>query len=431
MAQPLVAPFGQHNRADVPICVIQTTPCHPCVVYYLIDKRGGPGVASHRRGTHRAVDNDGGGPLRRPSGVAGTSLTLAALSLCTVIPTAVASINATTLVHALAAPATVQVAAQAHTTSLLPNQPPQVAVGHPTRGILAAPPAAADTLFTRDLPVAGAPRTLVIDHPQSIGPIIASGPRTRAVLSTEFDDETKERAVQQNLAVMTVIAGLDANSPFVVYTGDAQGSGGPGVPDGGTSLTPPPPTDTDGPVIVLVSDPRGPWSIRVWLETIPLVSALLKSLGRDSGTPRTDSPVETPRTDPDPRGESGTTEPPRGRPIEPNTGTRETETSSDGGSDVESPREEVEPRRVDRETVHDTDVDSSADTPTEREDGGADPDPDSQSGEQVDDSRPGESGDPGSGDPAGGSGSGSDHDSDSSDRSDGDNSGSESADSTA
>ncbi|MGW9265536.1 hypothetical protein [Gordonia terrae] len=389
-------------------------------------------MASHRRGTHRAVDNDGGGPLRRPPGVAGTSLTLAALSLFTVIPTAVASINATTLVHALAAPATVQVAAQQLTTPLGPNPaPPSVVVNTTPHTPAVSLPTDPGAAIARELPVAGAPRIMVIDHPQSIGPIIASGPMTRTVLSTELDDETKERAVQQNLAVMTVIAGLDANSPFVVYTGDPQASGGPGETDGNTSLTPPPPTDTDGPVIVLVSDPRGPWSIRVWLETIPLVSALLKTLGRDSGTPRTDSPVETPRTDPDPRGESGTTEPPRGRPIEPNTGTRETETSSDGGSDVESPREEVEPRRVDRETVHDTDVDSSADTPTEREDGGADPDTDSQSGEQVDDSRPGESGDPGSGDPAGGSGSGSDHDSDSSDRSDGDNSGSESADSTA
>ncbi|OUC81078.1 hypothetical protein [Gordonia lacunae] len=388
-------------------------------------------MASHRRGTHRAVDNDGGGPLRRPSGVAGTSLTLAALSLCTVIPTAVASINATTLVHALAAPATVQVAAQAHTTSLLPNQPPQVAVGHPTRGILAASPAAADTLFTRDLPVAGAPRTLVIDHPQSIGPIIASGPRTRAVLSTEFDDETKERAVQQNLAVMTVIAGLDANSPFVVYTGDAQGSGGPGVPDGGTSLTPPPPTDTDGPVIVLVSDPRGPWSIRAWLETIPLVSALLKSLGRGSVPPRTERPVETPRTDPDTRGEPDAAEPPRGRPIEPNTETRDIETRSDAGTDAEPPRDSGEPRRVDRETRPDTDVDGGTDTPTEREDS-ANPGDNPHAGEQVDDNRPEQPGSPGSVDPAEGGDPGSgDADSESSDRSGDDSSGSESAESTA
>ncbi len=386
-------------------------------------------MASHRRGTHRAVDNDGVGRLRRPSGFAGTSLTLAALSLCTVIPTAVASINTTTLVHAFAVPATVQVSTQSPAASFGPSRAPTSEVGTASPGTsLAAPPSTdSGSLIARDVPVTGAPRTVVIDHPQSIGPIIASGPSTRAVLSTEFDDETKERAVQQNLAVMTVIAGLDADSPFVVYTGDPQASGGPGGTDGNTSLTPPP--STGGPVIVLVSDPRGPWSIRAWLETIPFVSALLRSLGRDGVPPRTERPHETPQTDVDTRGEPDTAEPPRGRPIEPNPDTRDT--TSDAGTDVEASRDPVEPRQVDRETLPDIDVDSVEGTPDERENR-ATTDTDSQSDDEGDDRQPEESRDSESGDSAGHTGSESGDDgSASSDRSGSSGSGGESTDSTA
>lgn len=370
-------------------------------------------MAGNRRGTRRAVENDGVGPLRRPSGLSNASLTLGALSLATVIPTAVASINVTTLVHALAAPDTVQVASES-TTGWSQPIPLSPGAGGP-----AAP-------MTRDLSSTGTPRTLVIDFPHSVGPIIAGGPRTRAVLSTELDDELKERAVQQNLAVMTVIAGLDANSPFVVYTGDAQGSGGPGapgVPEGGTSLTPPPP-GTDGPVIVLVSDPRGPWSIRVWLETIPLVSALLKSIGWKVDPPRTDRPVETPRPDAGTGSEPEVTEPPRGRPIEPTTDRGNT--TPDAGADAETPRDTVETRDVGRETLRDIVVDDDQDLPTESADVEDDGDTGSDSGEAGDDG-PSESSGNSRSDSTSGDRSGAGDGSDSSDRGGSDSESSESA----
>ncbi|WP_338856619.1 hypothetical protein WDY80_02265 [Gordonia hongkongensis] len=342
-------------------------------------------MAGYRCGTRRAVENDGVGPLRRPSGLSNASLTLGALSLATVIPTAVASINVTTLVHALTAPDTVQVATES-TTGWSQPIPLSPGAGGPAAPSVAATPTGGPAApMTRDLSSTGTPRTLVIDFPHSVGPIIAGGPRTRAVLSTELDDELKERAVQQNLAVMTVIAGLDANSPFVVYTGDAQGSGGPGapgVPEGGTSLTPPPP-GTDGPVIVLVSDPRGPWSIRVWLETIPLVSALLKSIGWKVDPPRTDRPVETPRPDAGTGSEPEVTEPPRGRPIEPTTDRGDT--TSDAGADAETPRNTVETRDVGRETLRDIVVDDDQDLPTESADVEDDGDTGPDSGEAGDD----------------------------------------------
>ncbi|MFE0748824.1 hypothetical protein [Gordonia sp. NPDC058843] len=347
------------------------------------------------------------------------------MSVCTVIPTAVASINVTTLVQALAAPHTVQVAAQSSIERHEPIPPSPDVVG---RAPFLAAPANGDPASpaTHNVPFTGTARTLVIDYPQSVGPIIASGPRTRAVLSTEFDDDTKERAVQQNLAVMTVIAGLDANSPFVVYTGDAQSSGGSGVPEGGTELAGPP--NPDGPVIVLVSDPRGPCSIRAWLETIPLVSALLRSLGRGEVPPRTERPVETPRSDDDTRGEPVNAEPPRGRPIEPNTDTRDTgsgDTTSDAETDAETARDSAEPRQVDRETLPDTEARSDTDTPTERGD-----DTGSVSGAESDVSEPGDSGDSESSDPPGDQSSDSD-DVESGDRSESDGSGSESSDSIA
>nr|WP_223205571.1 hypothetical protein [Gordonia jinghuaiqii] len=206
-----------------------------------------------------------------------TSVTLGALALGTIVPTALATTNVAEVVDALVESATVYDATQ-------PDNVRDGFGGLPEGTVMVLTPGTDDgTLIARNLPVIGDRTTLVVNYPQAFGPIIAGRSGKPSLLSPSYD-VSKAVAMEQNLAVMTAFAGMGDDRPFVVYTGFSQGADalGDAAEDAfETGLIP-----AESTAIILVSDPRNPWGIKAWLATTPVLPELAGLIGIESNGAR-------------------------------------------------------------------------------------------------------------------------------------------------
>ncbi len=85
--------------------------------------------------------------------------------------------------------------------------------------------------------------------------------------------------MNQNLAVMAAFADMGEGRPFVVYTGYSQGADALG-----DAAENPRTYDNDffvpgKDMVVLVSDPRSPWGIKAWLDTMPWLKPIVEAAG--------------------------------------------------------------------------------------------------------------------------------------------------------
>ncbi|WP_232715614.1 ICP22 family protein [Gordonia metallireducens] len=201
------------------------------------------------------------------------------MSLGTVVPIAVASTNVTAVVESLIDREIVREATQHDNTSdMFPDLPDGT--------VMVVTPGTNDTtLIPRNLPYVGGRQTLIINYPESFGPVIAGRSNKLAPFAPGYD-ESKEHAMNQNLAVMAAFADMGADRPFVVYTGYSQGADALG-----DAAENPRAYDNDFLVpgkdmVVLVSDPRSPWGIKAWLDTMPFLKPFVEVAGIDANGAR-------------------------------------------------------------------------------------------------------------------------------------------------
>lgn len=133
----------------------------------------------------------------------------------------------------------------------------------------------------------GGRTTLLINYPQSFGPII-TGQSSKFPLFAPGYDKSKEMAIEGNLVVMEELSN-DPNVVFVRYSGYSQGADALGnaleraVAAGII--------DKSKTVVVLTSDPRGPWGLKQGLDKLPLVPTLAGLIGAEIDGPR--NPADT------------------------------------------------------------------------------------------------------------------------------------------
>lgn len=119
--------------------------------------------------------------------------------------------------------------------------------------------------------------TLLVNYPQSFGPIIG-GQSGKFPLFAPSYDASKKKAEEGNLTVMEAFRD-DPNVTFAVYSGYSQGADALGnaveqaVRDG--LINP------NKSLVVLTSDPRGPWGLKQGLNKFPLVPQLASLIGAD------------------------------------------------------------------------------------------------------------------------------------------------------
>ncbi|MDH3007153.1 hypothetical protein [Gordonia alkanivorans] len=201
------------------------------------------------------------------------------MSLGTVVPIAVASTNVTAVVESLIDREIVREATQHDNTS-------DIFTDLPDSTIMVVTPGTNDTtLIPRNLPYVGHRQTLIVNYPESFGPVIAGRSNTLAPFAPGYD-ESKEHAMNQNLAVMAAFVDMGEDRPFVVYTGFSQGADALG-----DAAEDPRAYDNDFLVpgkdmVVLVADPRSPWGIKAWLDTMPWLKPFVAVAGIDANGAR-------------------------------------------------------------------------------------------------------------------------------------------------
>ncbi|MCR8899050.1 PE-PPE domain-containing protein [Gordonia sp. GONU] len=201
------------------------------------------------------------------------------MSLATVVPIAVASTNVTAVVESLIDRDVVREATQHDNTS-------DIFAHLPDDTIMVVTPGTDDTmLMPRNLPYAGNRQALIVNYTESFGPVIAGRSNTIAPFSPGYD-ESKEHAMNQNLAVMAAFAEMGEDRPFVVYTGYSQGADVLG-----DAAENPRAYDDDffvpgKDMVVLVSDPRSPWGIKAWLDAMPWLKPIVEAAGIEANGAR-------------------------------------------------------------------------------------------------------------------------------------------------
>lgn len=129
--------------------------------------------------------------------------------------------------------------------------------------------------------------TLLVNYPQSFGPIIA-GQSGKFPLFAPGYDESKEMAIEGNLVVMEQLSD-DPNVVFVRYSGYSQGSDALG--DALERAVAAGIIDKSKTVVVLTSDPRGPWGLKQGLAKFPLLPQVASVIGADINGAR--NPADT------------------------------------------------------------------------------------------------------------------------------------------
>ena len=140
--------------------------------------------------------------------------------------------------------------------------------GVPSDTVMVVTPGTDDTGLRPRTAILTADRTtLVVNYPQSAGPLIAGKSGQPAAQAPTYD-QSKEIAVQGNLAVMSAFKG-DPNVTYAVYTGYSQGADalGDAVERAVKNGT----IDPTKSLVVLTSDPRGPWGLKQAFQNNPIV----------------------------------------------------------------------------------------------------------------------------------------------------------------
>ncbi|MDY6809531.1 MAG: hypothetical protein SW127_10980 [Actinomycetota bacterium] len=151
----------------------------------------------------------------------------------------------------------------------------------PGNAIIVVTPGTDDaTLFPRIYPLMGSRTTLVVNYPESFGPIIAGKSGQLPFLAPLYDD-SKSFAVDQNLEVMRAFgATASGGPPLVVYTGYSQGADAVG--NAAEIAHQEGYLDPSKVRVVLVSDPRSPWGIKPWLADTPILPQVATAIGIES-----------------------------------------------------------------------------------------------------------------------------------------------------
>ncbi|WP_439031408.1 hypothetical protein [Gordonia terrae] len=275
---------------------------------------------THRRGGHHASTTTVVRQGDTRSRVA-TSLTLAAVSIVTIVPTTVAATDSAGVIAGLTGdrPVPASPTMQRVDTAAFLDSPREGAI------VLVTPDERNGTLITRKLSLGDDRQSLIVEYPRSIGPVAAGRSHKIELVSPTFDS-AKTVAMEKNLSAMMAFGGVGDDRPTVIYTASAQGDEVvvPAVEDafGGTELAPPP-------FVVLAEQPQGPWTVRTWMTVLRYLRALagietepVREPPRDVPAPRDpvivdrgDGTVVVPRDtggDPTP-----TTTPPDRSPIVP------------------------------------------------------------------------------------------------------------------
>ncbi len=131
------------------------------------------------------------------------------------------------------------------------------------------------SLLDRTAGLSGTRTTYVVQYPESVGPIISGKSGALLPFFAPSYDKSKEKAVQGNLAVFRA---LNDNPPgvLVIFNGYSQGADalGNAVEEAYAEGVIPP-----GVLVVLMSDPRGPWGVKQWVASQPLLPELLGVIG--------------------------------------------------------------------------------------------------------------------------------------------------------
>lgn len=113
----------------------------------------------------------------------------------------------------------------------------------------------------------------IVTYPQSLWPITSGTSGALLPFLAPTYDESKGVAVDANLAIMRAFEGVDR---VVVYTGYSQGAdalGDAAESANGEHLL------NENSLILLVSDPRGPWGLKAGLADIPLTGVVMALIG--------------------------------------------------------------------------------------------------------------------------------------------------------
>ncbi|MXP22956.1 hypothetical protein GIY30_16585 [Gordonia sp. HNM0687] len=151
----------------------------------------------------------------------------------------------------------------------------------PGNAIIVVTPGTDDaTLFPRIYPLMGSRTTLVVNYPESFGPIIAGKSGQLPFLAPLYDD-SKTVAIDRNLEVMRAFdAAASGGPPLVVYTGYSQGADAVG--NAAEIAHQEGYLDPSQTRVVLVSDPRSPWGIKPWLADMPILPQVATVIGIES-----------------------------------------------------------------------------------------------------------------------------------------------------
>ncbi|GED99685.1 hypothetical protein nbrc107696_01320 [Gordonia spumicola] len=142
-----------------------------------------------------------------------------------------------------------------------------------------------DGLFPRVDGIIGDRRSKIVQYPEALWPI-ATGKSGRLLpFFAPSYDESRDVAVDHNLQIMRAFKDVDR---VVVYTGFSQGAealGNAAEQAASEGLLGP------NTMILLVSDPRGPWGLKSGLRDIPFSGPVMAVFGAESNGAR--DPAET------------------------------------------------------------------------------------------------------------------------------------------
>ena len=156
--------------------------------------------------------------------------------------------------------------------------------GTPHNTVVVATPGTDDgTLYPRLKGMRAGRETLIVNYPESLGPIVSGRSHALLPFFAPTYDQSKNVAIANNLRVMSAFADLP-NAPRVVYTGYSQGSDALG--DAAERAVADGTIDIANSHIILVSDPRSPWGLKAWAADSLPVSALFTLLGAQSNGAR-------------------------------------------------------------------------------------------------------------------------------------------------
>lgn len=133
------------------------------------------------------------------------------------------------------------------------------------------------TLYTRIRGMRGGRHTMIVNYPQSLAPFVSGESGQLPPFAPSYD-QSRATAVEHNLAAMRTLN--RPGGPFTVYTGFSQGADAVGAAAERAHAEHQLPKDNSR--VVLVSDPRSPWSVKSWAAARPGLASGLRTIGIDS-----------------------------------------------------------------------------------------------------------------------------------------------------